>query len=229
MTRAVLNERETMLSRVLSSATTISVDCISGGPNAIESNVDEVLAEKYILQSAIKAEEEGYDAFVIYCFSDAGLEACRELISIPVIGPGYSSFAVAVTLGTRIGVLTTKEDNVERTRRRLKKTIFGSALCSVRSVGLNVPSLRDNEDTTKSALLAACKKCSEADNADAIILGCLGMANYGNEISEELGIPILDPAFIAVTAAEIMAKLHLRHSKNKLPVIKDSSISLISE
>ena len=73
MDRKTLNARETMLSRAVSTETEISVDCIQSGPVSIESVTDEVFAGPLLLQEAIRAEREGYDAFVVYCFSDLSL------------------------------------------------------------------------------------------------------------------------------------------------------------
>ena len=66
MDRKTLNARETMLSRAVSTETEISVDCIQSGPVSIESVTDEVFAGPLLLQEAISAEREGYDAFVVY-------------------------------------------------------------------------------------------------------------------------------------------------------------------
>lgn len=41
-----------------------------------------------MVKESIRAEKEGYDAIVIYCFSDVGIDAIRENVRIPVIGPG---------------------------------------------------------------------------------------------------------------------------------------------
>ena len=64
MDRKTLNARETMLSRAVSTETEISVDCIQSGPVSIESVTDEVFAGPLLLQEAIRAEREGYDALV---------------------------------------------------------------------------------------------------------------------------------------------------------------------
>ncbi|MCP4321048.1 MAG: hydrogenase expression protein HupH, partial [Alteromonadales bacterium] len=39
------------------------------------------------IKQAIKAERAGADAIIIDCMGDPGLNACREAVSIPVIGP----------------------------------------------------------------------------------------------------------------------------------------------
>lgn len=119
MDRKTLNARETMLSRAVSTETEISVDCIQSGPVSIESVTDEVFAGPLLLQEAISAEREGYDAFVVYCFSDLAITALRENVDIPVIGPGECALAAADILSNKFCVITTVEGNVSRTYRRL--------------------------------------------------------------------------------------------------------------
>lgn len=122
MDRKTLNARETMLSRAVSTETEISVDCIQSGPVSIESVTDEVFAGPLLLQEAIRAEREGYDAFVVYCFSDLAITAIRENVDIPVIGPGECALAAADILSNKFCVITTVEGNVSRTYRRLMQT-----------------------------------------------------------------------------------------------------------
>ena len=109
MDRKTLNARETMLSRAVSTETEISVDCIQSGPVSIESVTDEVFAGPLLLQEAIRAEREGYDAFVVYCFSDLAITALRENVDIPVIGPGECALAAADILSNKFCVITTVE------------------------------------------------------------------------------------------------------------------------
>lgn len=56
--------------------------------------------------NAIRAEREGYDAFVIGHFQDAGLYEARAAVGIPVIALGEASMLYACQLGQRIGIVT---------------------------------------------------------------------------------------------------------------------------
>ncbi|TGT08665.1 aspartate/glutamate racemase family protein, partial [Mesorhizobium sp. M8A.F.Ca.ET.213.01.1.1] len=51
------------------------------------------------------------------------------------------------------------------------------------------------------------------DHAEAIVLGCAGMADLAHELSQEHGVPVLDGVVCAVTLAESLFKLGLRTSK----------------
>jgi allantoin racemase len=59
-----------------------------------------------VIANAITAEREGYDAFVIGHFQDAGLFEARATVEIPVIGLGEASMLNACTLGRKIGLVT---------------------------------------------------------------------------------------------------------------------------
>ena len=139
MNRTTLNEREKMLSAYAWPGTDISVDCIDGGPESIESSYDEVLACPYIVDKAIKAEKDGYEAIIIYCGSDPAVSAVREVVKIPVIGPGKISKLIASALGYKFSVLTVLDSCVVRDREAVYEKGFEvKKLASVRAIGIPV-------------------------------------------------------------------------------------------
>lgn len=77
------------------------VDSIVKGPASIESEYDEVLAAPWIVEKAAWADRNGFDAMIIDCMGDPALEAAREIVKIPVIGPCQSSMAFASTISDR--------------------------------------------------------------------------------------------------------------------------------
>ncbi|GIX15209.1 MAG: hypothetical protein KatS3mg118_3168 [Paracoccaceae bacterium] len=56
--------------------------------------------------NAIRAEREGYDAFIVGHFQDAGLYEARSAVDIPVIGLGEATMLYCCQLGQRIGIVT---------------------------------------------------------------------------------------------------------------------------
>lgn len=214
MDRETLDARERMLSQALSPGTEISLDCIPSGPVSIESNTDEVMAGPLLVQAAVQAEREGYDAFVVYCFSDLAVEAIRENVSIPVAGPGETALAAADMLSNRFTVITTVERNVSRTYRRLiRHPAAQRKMVSVRPLGLPVVQLREDPAATCERLKQVCREAAEHDRADTVVLGCLGMAQYGREVERDCGVKVIDPAFLALAWAELSARLDLRPSR----------------
>jgi allantoin racemase len=59
-----------------------------------------------VIRNAVQAEREGYDAFIIGHFQDAGLNEAKSVVDIPVVGLGESSMLYACTLGRKIGLVT---------------------------------------------------------------------------------------------------------------------------
>ncbi len=219
MDRETLDSREQMLMSVVSPGTIISVDCIKRGSQSIESHTDEVLSAEALLKQSIEAENENFDAIVVYCFSDLAIDAIRENLTIPVIGPGEVSLSIADMISNNFTVITTTETNIFRTERRLmKKSVVKEKMKSIRSLNIPVLELRNNSDITKKYLEKACIEAIEDDNVDTIVLGCLGMAQYGNHIKEHYGVQVIDPAFSSIAYAEMCVKLNISHSKKCYPL-----------
>ena len=54
-----------------------------------------------------EAEQRGYQAVIIACFSDPGLDAAREATDLPVVGIQDAAMHLAAQLGYQFSVLTT--------------------------------------------------------------------------------------------------------------------------
>jgi allantoin racemase len=59
-----------------------------------------------VMNNMLKAEEEGYDAFVIGCTLDTGLAEGKSLIDIPVVGISETAFHMAMTMGRLFAVVS---------------------------------------------------------------------------------------------------------------------------
>ena len=51
-----------------------------------------------VIQNAKRAEQSGYDAFLIGNFSDTGVDEARELLNIPVLGICENAMHLALSL-----------------------------------------------------------------------------------------------------------------------------------
>ena len=116
-------------------------------------------------------------------------------------------------LSNRFSVITTVERNISRTYRRLlQNPTAQKKMVSVRALDLPVVQLRDHPAATCERLKQVCRQAVEEDGADTVVLGCLGMAQYGGEVERAWGVKVIDPAFLAVAWAELSARLGLRPS-----------------
>src|SRR5215471_10339646 len=127
--------RQAILQERAASGTAVAAEPTENGPPAIESARDAGLVTPELIRLAPRAQQRGFDALIIGCYSDPGIDALRELLTIPVIGPGAASLHLAAQLGTRIGVLTPSGRGYGRLAARLRALGIASLLASARPVG----------------------------------------------------------------------------------------------
>ena len=76
---------------------------------------------KELIDNALRAEKEGYDAFLIGNFSDSGLAEAREMVNIPVLGICETSMHIACMMGASFGLIPVSAkqtpDKLEKVRR----------------------------------------------------------------------------------------------------------------
>lgn len=193
------------------------VDSIVKGPASIESEYDELLASPWIAEKAAWADKNGFDAIIIDCMGDPALEGCREITSIPVLGPCQSSMAVASTISDRFTVVTVLKRLIPLLWRNAKRYGFETKMASVRSVEVPVLDLDEKRDEVKASLLAESKKALDQDGADTIILGCTGLVGMARELQEALKVPVVDPAVAAMKLAEALVDMKISHTKLVYP------------
>jgi hypothetical protein len=96
-------ERRRYLQEAASPGVTVGrledVTSSAGRPDTIESLYDEALLAPWTVEMAVEAERRGFDAVITGCVGDPGVEAAREMVGIPVIGPGQAAFHAAAMLG----------------------------------------------------------------------------------------------------------------------------------
>lgn len=91
----------------------------------------------------------------------------------------------------------------------MKNKVAREKMISVRALDIPVVELRENPEVTQHYLERLCEKSIAEDRIDTLILGCLGMARYGDLLEQKYGIKVIDPAFLAVGYAEFSARLGL--------------------
>ena len=190
------------------------------GTHSVESHVDEAYNAPFILEQVVRANDEGYDAIVIDCACDPVLDAAREISKIPVVAPRNSALHLALTLGTKFGIVTVQGNSLKKCMEAgVRKEGLESFCSGVRYLKMPVLDIPTNPEKTQEELLQLCKISIEEDGADVIVLGCTGLSHEIDlePIMLNLGIPILDPWVVAVKTAFMLAESGLSHSKVAYP------------
>lgn len=177
------------------------IECLTNadGPPGIESQADVDLAAVQT-REIVARRANSASAFVIACYSDPGIHACREATDQPVYGIAESGVLCAMSTVERFGVVAILEKSIPRHMRYIRTLGFESRLAGERPLGLGVVEL-SNESVTYGRLLETGKQLRDIDGAQAIVLGCAGMARYRATLEDDLGVPVIDPTQAAVSNA----------------------------
>ena len=92
--------------------------------------IEELRCSLIAIKNALKAEEAGYDAFVMGHFQEAGIHEIKSLVNIPVLSLGEATLLYGCTLGRKMGLVTIDpifipwhEDQIQRAG--LEKRVVG--------------------------------------------------------------------------------------------------------
>lgn len=194
--------------------TQIDVVNIKEGPKAVECCYDEVWAAAFFVREAERAEQDGYNGVIDYCFDDPGLRAAKERLDIPVVGLSEASFHIASLLGSKFSVISAGPPDCTFTDIKDLVRLYGfSDKCaSVRSVAIPILELQTGTDAQAKKLLEEAKKAVEQDGADVIVLGCGSILVLTEEISA-LGVPVVVPGIAALKLCEDLIDMRLAQSK----------------
>lgn len=196
---------------------------LSHGPGSLESGFEESFSVPETLLKVVAAERDGVDAAVIDCMRDPGLQAARELVSIPVVGPAEATMHLASMLGQRFSIVTVLSRLVPLFENLSRVYGVADKLSSVRSVEIPVLELEKDADRLLRALVEQSVNCIVEDAAHVIVFGCTGMLGYARRVQDGLeqlgheGIPVIDPLPTALRMAELLIDLRLSHSKQTYP------------
>ena len=209
--------REELKAVRLKPDTEIVVESIPEGPPSIESMYEELLAAPHTIRLIKEGEEKGFNAAVINCFGDPGLTGAREVVDIPVVGPGQAAMLAASAISHRFSVVSILKNVIPLIRELTQLYGVESRLASARSIDVPVLDLEKDLEKTKNALLEESRKALEEDQAEAIVLGCTGFTGLASFLQERLKIPVIDPLPTAVKLAELLVDLNLSQSKLGYP------------
>jgi allantoin racemase len=201
----------------VSKPTQVHLESITFGTVSNESFLDEAMNSPSVIKIARAAEQNGYDGVFIECMLDLGLEAVREVVDIPVVGPGRTAFLCAADLADNFSIITELEHTNVSFLHLLRKLGLESKLASIRSIEMPVLELTNRDKLLKAAMEAARKAITE-DGAHCLVLGCTRMVGVESEMRKRLAdegysIPLIYGVPLALHYLETLAALGLAQSK----------------
>ena len=176
----------------------IRCETLSEGPLGIETQAD-VESVALPLRHRIEGDNRA-GAFVIACYSNPGLHLCREGTSRPVFGIAECGVLTALARGERFGVIAIRQRSIRRRVRYMRQMGLLDRLAGERPLEMSVAETASGEGTL-DRMIAVGRALGDQDGADAIVMGCAGMARHRRPLEEALGVPVIDPTQAAAAMA----------------------------
>ena len=171
------------------------------GPRSIEGHFEEQLAGVATMETVAKHRDD-YDAFIIACFGDPAVAACREITDKPVIGIGEAAMHMACFLGHRFSIVTVMPRAIPFMEDLVERVGLSSKCASVRATELSVLEIETDPGRTVTEMINEARIAIDQEGAEVICLGCSGLGPLDQAVQEAVGVPVLDGVTCAVKMAE---------------------------
>ena len=218
----------------VSSDTTVIVRNLSGSVPKTAFLPSTTVLMNQLLTAVVDAEKEGFDAVVIACCSDPGLQDAKDLVSIPVTAPMEAAVYTAASIG-RLGIIAPRiesgeDENLPSDSNWVRKLIhqYGVShnFAGVRFAPAPHPSENETERLLKEDIGELCKivrdgmsksldktgidqarHSCETDDAEVLFFACTIWSGLLEKVQRRVPAKILDPVKNTVNFAEMLAKL----------------------
>lgn len=157
--------------------------------------------------AALAAQHGQYDAAVIACFGDPGLDAAKELLDVPVLGISEAAFHAACMLGRRFGIVS-----FTAALRPMFEDCLAHHGLAARCAGFRMgPAFAGDPgrvaEERREMIVGLCRQSVEEDGAEVVILAGGPLAGLAPVIAPHVPVPLVDGTAAAVRLAEALVGL----------------------
>lgn len=171
----------------------------------------EYLNNIQIVRNALRAEEQGYDAFIVGSTIDPGYQEIKEILQIPVAFIGETTMHIASMIGEKFSMIVNDLEAGQRIKNNMQS--YGIE----RKAGPIEPLNHSAEEIAQkmehpAQILEDFQKVAKnliRQGADVLVPGCgvLNQLLIDMKLREMDGVPVLDVAGVTVKYAEMMVDL----------------------
>ena len=160
----------------------------------------------------VAQNRERYDAFIIACGLDPGLETCRSIVKQPVIGIAEAGFLTACTLCRKFTVLTHTALSVSIVEELVSHYGLEKRLASVRALNLSGAEMADRDRMVRR-MEEESRRAVMEDKGELIVLPGIHWVGLEKDLSRKVGIPVLSGSVCALKMAEFLIEYGQQTSK----------------
>lgn len=177
------------------------IECVTltDGPAGVQTQQDVDRAALSVLRFAHEHRDKAV-GFVTACFSDPGLHMLREMKGPLSFGISECAALTAMTLGQRFGVIAILEGSIGRHWRTWGAMGIAQRVAGEVAIGRTVTELSD-QAATLAGMVNAGRRLRDEHGANALVMGCAGMAPFREPLQDATGLPVVEPTQAAVSMA----------------------------
>lgn len=169
------------------------------GPHTIEGALDAALGVAGMLE-IVAAYPHPFDAVVVACFGDPGVDALRMLVRVPVVGIGAASFTQAAFIGQRFAIVTPAIGTPERYAAVTAAMGLTRQFLGTYQTQLSVADFESDDPGVLDTLVFHAQQAVK-DGAECLLFGCAGIADQIRDIEERAGVLCIASVAAGVTQA----------------------------
>lgn len=144
---------------------------------------------------------EGFDAVIIACFGDPGIDAAREMLPIPVLGLADASIPAALRVGPHAALLTGGTAWVPMLREFAVLRGYSAEQVRIAAVTPTGDMIAREPDRALELLAEAAEE-QVAAGADVVVLGGAGLVGLADRLQARVSVPVLDCLRVTLEAAQ---------------------------
>lgn len=179
------------------------IDAVSApfGASYISSEAAYAIAAHAVLEAwaTACADAAPYDAILVGCFGDPGLDALRELAGVPVVGLAENAMRHAAAHG-RFAIVSGGERWPAILRRRIAAAGLEAQFAGTRVLPESGAELLAEPVRAVDRLTAEAAAARAEWNVDAVIIGGAALAGMGEAVAARLPFAVIDNVSAAARA-----------------------------
>lgn len=163
-----------------------------------------------------QAEKNGCDAVVPLGTLDLGLQGGRALVDIPIVGPTEACMRLVPLVADNFGAICYHERYFGFMERLVRSYGMKDRMVGIEASGFDLPDIAANSNLMRENFLSAARKLIVEKRAQSIVpLGITQCPVHmsSKELSEELGVPVVEAIGSPIRLAATLVSLGLRSSR----------------
>ena len=201
----------TAAAKAASAGTTILAVNPDRGPASIQGPADgeAALPGLFAVFDRHMSAGHSFDAVIIACFDDTGLEELRARSDVPVTGIGEAAYLLAAEKATPFSVVTTLAVSIPVLEHNIRSYGLFGQCARVRASEIPVLDLEQHPDQALARISSEIADAIKADQCRSIVLGCAGMADMAQILENTYHVPVIEGVSAAVAWCEREAAARL--------------------